>query len=62
MMGPEHRDLDALITAWQAGLTKIVTIPCQRDFHRRISPTAMLMTDAERADSAAYRRALNAFA
>jgi len=24
--------------------------------------TAMLMTDAERADSAAYRRALNAFA
>ncbi|MFD4959575.1 hypothetical protein [Microbacterium sp. NPDC058389] len=61
-IGPEHRDLDDLIGAWRAGLTKIVTIPCMGGFHRRISPTALLTTDATRADSAAYRRALTAFA
>lgn len=27
---PERRDLEALVTAWRAGLTKIVTIPCRR--------------------------------
>ncbi|MBD3942662.1 hypothetical protein IF188_13245 [Microbacterium sp. NEAU-LLC] len=59
---PEHRDLADLIAAWQAGLTKIVTIPCVGEFQRRLSPTAMLMTATTRADSAAYRRALQAFA
>jgi len=59
---PERRDNDALVTAWQGGLTKIVTIPCAGEFARRISPSALLTTDATRADSAAYRRALNGFA
>lgn len=59
---PERRDLDALVRAWRAGLTKIVTIPCHGEFVRRISDHAVLMTDEVRADSAAYRSALASFA
>jgi hypothetical protein len=59
---PEHRDLDELKAAWGRGLTKIVTIPCRGEFHRRVSSTALPTTEAERLDSAAYRRVLNAFA
>ncbi|WP_457098508.1 hypothetical protein [Microbacterium sp. P5_E9] len=58
---PEHRDLDALIRAWRAGLTRVVTIPCHGEFFRKVTDNALLMTDATRADSAAYQRALNSF-
>jgi len=58
---PEHRDLDALIRAWRSGLTKVVTIPCQGVFAHKITDNALLMTDATRADSSAYQRALNSF-
>ena len=58
---PERRDLPALVSAWHAGLTKIVTIPCSGEFTRRISENALLMTAATRADSDSYRRALSAF-
>lgn len=58
---PEHRDLDALIPAWQAGLTTIVTIPCLSEHTRRLGDNALLMTAATRADSVAYRRALSTF-
>lgn len=60
LVGPERRDLDDIIAAWHAGLTKVVTIPCVGEFDRRLSPTALLTTDAARADSASYRRALRA--
>lgn len=58
---PEHRDLPALIPAWRAGLTKIVTIPCAGDFTRRISENALLTTSATRQNSDSYRRALSTF-
>lgn len=58
---PERRDLAALIPAWRAGLTIIITIPCVGEFTRRIGPNALLVTSATRADSAAYRRALGTF-
>lgn len=58
---PERRDLEALIPAWRAGLTKVVTIPCRGDHHRRVGDNALLVTDEARADSARYRRALAAF-
>lgn len=58
---PEHRDLDALIRAWRTGLTKVVTIPCRGEFSRKITDNALLMTDATRADSSAYQRALSSF-
>ena len=58
---PERRDLPPLISAWHAGLTKIVTIPCSGEYTRRISENALLMTDGTRANSDSYRRALNTF-
>ncbi|WP_066593586.1 hypothetical protein [Cryobacterium arcticum] len=58
---PERRDLPPLISAWHAGLTKIVTIPCLGEFTRRISENALLMTAGTRANSDSYRRALNTF-
>lgn len=58
---PEHRDLDALIRAWRAGLTKVVTIPCRGEFSCKVTDNALLMTDATRAESSAYRRALDSF-
>jgi hypothetical protein len=58
---PEHRNLDALIRAWRAGLTKVVTIPCEGEYSRKLTNNALLMTDATRDDSDSYRRALDAF-
>lgn len=58
---PERRDLPALIPAWRAGLTKIVTIPCPGEFTRRVSDNALLMTAETREDSDSYRRALSTF-
>jgi hypothetical protein len=58
---PEHRSLDALITAWRHGLTKIVTIPCRGSFTRVIGPSALLMTDETRADVDAFSAALHQF-
>jgi hypothetical protein len=58
---PEHRDLDALIQAWRAGLTKIVTIPCRGEYSDKITPNGLLMTDATRNDSDSYQRALDSF-
>jgi hypothetical protein len=61
MPSPEHRDLDALIRAWRAGLTKIVTIPCEGEYSHKFTPNALLMTDVTRNDSDAYQRAVDAF-
>jgi hypothetical protein len=58
---PERRDLDALVPAWRAGLTKFVSIPCRGEFTRRIGPSTLLVTDATRNDSASFRRALATF-
>ena len=58
---PERRDLVALVPAWRAGLTKIVTIPCIGEFTQKLAGHALLVTDATRDDSAAYRRALTSF-
>ncbi|MFK0402211.1 hypothetical protein ACIQTT_07785 [Microbacterium sp. NPDC090225] len=59
---PEHRDLEALIPAWRAGLTTIVTIPCRGEHTRRVGDNALMVTARTRADSVAYRRALSSFA
>lgn len=58
---PEHRDREALIPAWRAGLTTIITIPCQGEHTRRVGDNALLVTARTRADSVAYRRALSSF-
>lgn len=58
---PERRDLDALIPAWRAGLTTIVTIPCRGTHNRRIGANALLVTDRTHNDSESYRNALASF-
>lgn len=58
---PEHRNLDALIRAWRAGMTKIVTIPCEGEYSHKITSNASLMTDTTRNDSDSYERALDSF-
>lgn len=58
---PERRDLESLILAWRAGLTKVVTIPCAGDFTRKIEPHGLLTTQATRDTSEKYRQALLSF-
>jgi hypothetical protein len=55
---PERRSLDALIAAWRAGLTRVVTIPCRGEFVRIIGPHALLVTDVVRDDPDRYAAAL----
>lgn len=58
---PEGSVVDPLIRAWEAGLTKVVQIPCRGSFTRVIGPHALLVTARTRADLAGYREALGAF-
>lgn len=57
---PERRDLDALIPAWRAGLTTVVTIPCVSAYARRVG-NVLVTTNAVRRSSDSYRRALSVF-
>jgi hypothetical protein len=58
---PERRALEALVSAWQIGLATVVTIPCQGEFTRVISHSALLVTESTRHDERRYSAALNAF-
>lgn len=58
---PEWRALPALVPAWEAGLVKVVTIPCRGAFTRVLSPASLLVTAATRHDPDAYRAALAEF-
>lgn len=51
----------ALVPAWRAGLTTIVTIPCRGEHTRRLGSHGLLMTDETRSDLAALERALRTF-
>lgn len=58
---PERRDLEALISAWRAGLKRIVTIPCSTEFTRKVGESTLLLTAETRRSSDHYRRALSTF-
>ena len=58
---PEHASLRALIPAWEAGLAKIITIPCRGEYTRVISTSALLMTEATRNQPELYTAALETF-
>ena len=58
---PERMSLDALIPAWRAGLSKIVTIPCHGSYTRRIGEHVLLVTDETRNDPKRYAEALDQF-
>ena len=58
---PERVSLTALIPAWRAGLSKIVSIPCQGSYTRVVGRHTLLMTDETRADPRRYSDALKQF-
>jgi hypothetical protein len=58
---PERRVLGALIPAWEAGLARVVTIPCQGEYTRVIGSSALLITENTREDPELYAAALSAF-
>jgi hypothetical protein len=55
---PERRALTALVPAWRAGLVKIVTVPCEGEYSRRLGPHCLLVTAQTRSSTTAYARAL----
>lgn len=58
---PEYVALAALVPAWEAGLMKVITIPCRDAFTRVVGPAALLVTAGTRDDPDAYRAALERF-
>lgn len=59
---PERHCLDALVPAWERGLTTVVTIPCTGDWTRTIGAHGLCVTRAARTGPDRYRTALAAFA
>ncbi|WP_188744591.1 hypothetical protein [Agromyces bauzanensis] len=59
---PERQSLDALIPAREAGLVKIITIPCRGRFTRRVGASALLVTASSRRAPDQYAAALALFA
>ncbi len=58
---PERISLNALISAWEAGLSKIITIPCHGEYIRVIRGSTLLMTEATRSTPERYAAALRTF-
>ena len=58
---PERVSLAALIPAWQAGLSKVVVIPCTGSFTRVIGQHTLLLTAETRDDPKRYSEALGLF-
>jgi hypothetical protein len=58
---PLRRDVDAVVRAWRAGMTKIVTIPCRGEHTRRVGHNALMITEATMASRDAFRHALETF-
>ena len=58
---PERVSLAALIPAWQAGLSKVVVIPCIGSFTRVIGQHTLLLTAETRDDPKRYSEALGLF-
>ena len=58
---PERKSLDALISAWRAGPTRIVIIPCHGSYTCVIGEHARLLTNETRDDQARYAQALRQF-
>jgi hypothetical protein len=58
---PERLSLHALVPAWRAGLTRVVLLPCEGSFTRRVGPSALVVTVETREDPARYASALRSF-
>ncbi|MDY0830695.1 hypothetical protein SK224_16285 [Microbacterium sp. BG28] len=58
---PERRAVTELTAAWRVGLSVIVTIPCTGEYTRRVSDTALLLTEGTRQAPRRYAAALTGF-
>jgi hypothetical protein len=58
---PERVSLAALVPAWRAGLSKIVTIPCRGSYTRIIGAHTLLVTEETRNNPRTYSEALANF-
>lgn len=58
---PERMTQVSLIPAWEAGLRRVISIPCHGEYTRILSPTTLLVTDTTRADPRQYAEAQEQF-
>lgn len=58
---PERLALDALVPAWEAGLERVVTIPCRGKHTRIVGASGLLVTEETREDTVLYAEALRVF-
>ncbi|WP_345761323.1 hypothetical protein [Diaminobutyricibacter sp. McL0608] len=61
LASPERDALDALIPAWEHGLTQIVVIPCVGDYARRVRDHGLLVTATTRNTPSLYEAALRGY-
>ena len=47
---PERISTKALAQAWERGMTKVITIPCDGVFSQKVGNNALLITDETRHD------------
>ncbi|MDY0912301.1 hypothetical protein [Rathayibacter festucae] len=58
---PERRSVRALVSAWEAGLTKVVTLPCRGEYTRAVSGSTLILTNNDHRDQSRYGAALREF-
>ncbi|RFA20586.1 hypothetical protein [Subtercola boreus] len=58
---PERVSLASLVPAWEAGLTRVVTVPCAGTHSRKIGPHTLLVTAETRENPERYAEALDGF-
>lgn len=58
---PERLALDDLVPAWNAGLERVLTIPCVGEHTRVVSASSLLVTESTRWNPALYSSALRTF-
>ncbi|PPI26945.1 hypothetical protein C5D44_06275 [Rathayibacter sp. AY1B5] len=59
---PERRSVRALVSAWEAGLMKVVTLPCRGEYTRAVSGSTLIVTNNDHRDPDRYDAALREFA
>lgn len=58
---PERMTQVSLIPAWEAGLRRVISLPCRGAYTRLLSSSALLVTDQTRSDPKHYAEAQETF-
>lgn len=59
---PERLSLHALVPAWEAGLIRVVTLPCRGGYTRAVAGSTLILTEKDHQDPSRYAAALSKFA